>query len=534
MTSVSPNSRRFELIAVLGRGAWGEVYLAEQVSSGGFRRKVAVKMLHSEHDGFEFAQQRMRDEARILGRLSHRNIVSALDLLQMQDRWALIMDYVPGADLEVVLQHLVPRGERVPARAVMDIAAAVCSALSAAWSATDGQGGQLKLVHRDIKPANIRVTPQGEVKVLDFGVASAQLETRESRTGVRMGTENYMAPERFISHDNGPEGDVYAIGVTLVELLTGWEPGRTPVLEERHLEWLQAVRAKLGEHQVGDELIEVLASMLAHDPTARPGARDLIDVFESAARQLPEPGIEAYARETLAALDGLFAEGEPTDGTLEWEPIPTEGTWIDGAPGAPPVGARSSGASVAFETVAGLPRWAFGAAAAAVLASVGVAGALGLVLAGALAKPEATVTVGPESLPAMALEGEAPTWEPLVLFAAAEPLDEADQEEISEPKLVAAVAAPRPIVGKAAPAELTGPVTRVSRALFAVDDVASMSVTCGDVDGHGSNSVRIKQFPAGSCEVVAMLDGRTYETTVSVERPTTVSCSVRDGALVCP
>ncbi|HMV66976.1 MAG TPA: protein kinase, partial [Myxococcota bacterium] len=114
MASAEPSRRRFELRRLIGQGAFGEVYLAEQVSTGGFRRPVALKILNESAARMREAARRMRDEARILGRLQHRHIVEVLDLVQLGDRWAIVMAWVPGADLEQLIDTLGARDEVVP------------------------------------------------------------------------------------------------------------------------------------------------------------------------------------------------------------------------------------------------------------------------------------------------------------------------------------------------------------------------------------------------------------------------------------
>ena len=189
----------------------------------------------------------MRDEARILGRLSHRHIVGVSDLVRLQERWAVVMDYVPGADLERVLEALAAAGEQFPVRAAFDVAVAVLRALHAAWIVDNGTGSPLHLIHRDIKPSNVLLAEDGALKVLDFGVARVDLGTREAETGaVRPGTLRYMAPERLLGEEESPSGDVYATAVSVFELLIGEPLGRTPIIDPKHTAYVEGAvqRAK--------------------------------------------------------------------------------------------------------------------------------------------------------------------------------------------------------------------------------------------------------------------------------------------------
>jgi len=98
----SMQGRRFSLLQTLGEGTFGSVYLAEMTSLGGFRKRVALKLLNSNWNPDSDAGRRLRDEARLLGRLNHRNIVRVDDLIRVSGRWALVMEYIEGADLEAI------------------------------------------------------------------------------------------------------------------------------------------------------------------------------------------------------------------------------------------------------------------------------------------------------------------------------------------------------------------------------------------------------------------------------------------------
>ncbi len=212
---------QFTIQRCLGRGGFGEVYKGLMARQGGVEVDVAIKVLRADLDPSSQGVQRLRDEGRLLGRLTHPTILRVYDLVVIQERAALITEYIPGDDLG----HLGGGGDHgIPPRAVCEVVAQVAAALEAAWSGpsvTDGE--PLHLVHRDIKPDNIRIDPHGVVKVLDFGVAQAQAVRREAHTSVSTitGSTQYLAPERMVQQDVGPESDVFALGCTLYEALSG-------------------------------------------------------------------------------------------------------------------------------------------------------------------------------------------------------------------------------------------------------------------------------------------------------------------------
>ncbi|MDP6934993.1 MAG: serine/threonine-protein kinase, partial [Myxococcota bacterium] len=177
----------------IGAGAFGTVYLAELRSGKGFQRPVAVKVLQDTPPDSAAFMARIRDEARLLGLLQDDAILKVLELTQVEGQDAVIMEYVEGVDLDTLIDaKTVP-----PSRGLVQLGAQVAGALAGAHSACHPTTGQpLNVIHRDVKPANIMLTRNGGVRLLDFGVARAKFDARESSTGqLVLGTLNYMAPE---------------------------------------------------------------------------------------------------------------------------------------------------------------------------------------------------------------------------------------------------------------------------------------------------------------------------------------------------
>jgi len=570
---LSTGGRRFYLQERIGAGAFGEVFLAEQDSGAGFRKKVAIKLLHARHDGFKLAHQRMRDEARILGRLTHRHIVTVLDLVKLDDRWAVIMDFVPGADLEQVLLALEEVDEQFPLVAALEVGSAVCNALDAAYKADDGNGGTLGVVHRDIKPANVRVTDDGETKVLDFGVARVNMESRESQTGMRMGTERYMSPERIIGDPEGPPGDVYATVSTVVELILRRPLGRTPVLDERHTpfveEALAEVRLKLeGPDAVVDAVIEALRKGLATEPSDRPTAAGLSDELAAFSRELKGDTLRDFSRrfvpqvaeirgDTTEKVDGVLSEtitGSAIEGdglTMSeyTEPgAPARETFevdlggvstINNGPGPDETSEYEAGGSgTAIKILVAVT--AAGAAASVIMAiAIGGVGA-GLFLGGSPA-PE-TVTQAPiDEVPTDADAPEAPQVPPPPVAPDPAPTEAEPVPVVpAEPEQPAAVEPTKKAVAKkkavAVPPVEPPPdpnAPKVSRAMVVFQDASSLMVTCGGVSKSGSSSARLKEFPGGVCKVEALYLGTRLSTKVTIDRPMTVECSANGDQLTC-
>ena len=265
-------ARCYEIVHALGRGGFGTVYRARLKGDGGFCKPVALKVLNPKMEEQDEIAQRLRDEARMLGLVRHRAIVTVDGLVKLNGRWAVIMEYVEGVDLQTVVTD-----QRVPTGVALEIVSEVAGALNAAWTRMCPMECPLHLLHRDIKPANIRLTALGEVKVLDFGIARADFNNREAHTqNLTFGSIDYMAPERIDLIDE-PAGDVYSLGCVLFEMLAGTRVGRSFVDPDRHHDNVEKALAGLEIQGDGprDELKGFLRSMLAYKPAHRPSARDV-------------------------------------------------------------------------------------------------------------------------------------------------------------------------------------------------------------------------------------------------------------------
>jgi tRNA A-37 threonylcarbamoyl transferase component Bud32 len=267
---MSGTGRRYRVVEAVGRGGFGTVYRAEMVGDGGFTKQVALKILNHEASQSDEMARRLRDEARVLGLVRHRAVVGVDGLVRLDGRWTVVMEYVEGVDLRAVISI-----GAAPLGAAMELVAEVASALDVAWHQAGPDGRPLRLLHRDIKPSNIQVTAAGEVKVLDFGIARADVEREAETRDLTFGSVGYLSPERLDFID-GPEGDVYGLGVVLSELLSGSVFGRTSGQPERHRARVIRAQADLRSLGPGSELaVELIGNMLAYDPADRPTAREV-------------------------------------------------------------------------------------------------------------------------------------------------------------------------------------------------------------------------------------------------------------------
>jgi serine/threonine protein kinase len=336
-------TRHIRFIEVLGQGGFGAVYLADVHRSDGFVQRLAVKVLSPEMTAQPDLAARQRDEARLLARLNHDSIVRVVDLTEVEGRPAVLMEYVAGVDA-ACLRH----ADVLSARAVMQVVAATAGALEAAWSSPDPMTGRpLRVVHRDIKPANLLVSRHGGVKVLDFGVARAEFD-REGVTGsAQFGTARYMAPEQWLTGEAGHGVDIYALGVTLAELL-GATMTRAPLLEARFDENVEAALATVIEatwpSEIQSQVSSLLRDMLTFHPQQRTDAPDVRDRALALVDAMHGESLERMAPRVVPALmderQGRY-KGRPLPGTVSIAP---DTLAMD--PAQPPAGPTQPGAPV--------------------------------------------------------------------------------------------------------------------------------------------------------------------------------------------
>jgi len=328
------SARRFRFLRCIGKGGFGEVYLAEMSTSSGFVKTVAVKVLREDVQEHEQVASRLRDEARLLGMMSHRSIVQADDLITLAGRPAVVMEYVPGVNFSWIINP--KRCETsIPPGVVLYTVRQVADALDVAYSRPSTvTGSPLKVLHRDIKPANIRLTPDGEVKVLDFGIARADNAEREAHTqNYQLGSLRYMSPELMGGSQASPASDVYALGVVSFEALARRRLGWAGESEEIHS---AQIRSRLEEADLtafpGESwniVVELLQRMLDFDPAKRPTAQEVMETCRALEQQVGGPAAELWIREILPQVK---IPEDPKDADLTGQTLFEEGTDPAGIP----------------------------------------------------------------------------------------------------------------------------------------------------------------------------------------------------------
>jgi serine/threonine protein kinase len=229
--TLQPGTRfgRYELVSRLGYGGMAETWLARLLGEAGFAKTVLIKKVLPEYaDDYAFTSM-LISEARICATLSHDNIAQVFDFGRVENEYFVGMEYVDGQPLNSVVQHAVRAGGSVPVPPAVFIGVQICRGLQYAHTRRDDGGKPLSIVHRDISPENVLVSFEGQVKIVDFGLAKAR-ELRELNTepGVVKGKYLFFSPEQARGQEVDARTDVWATGIVLYEMLCGRLPVEGP------------------------------------------------------------------------------------------------------------------------------------------------------------------------------------------------------------------------------------------------------------------------------------------------------------------
>lgn len=263
----------WQLGETLGSGGMGHVYLAQHVETGA---KAAVKVLSASLAREPGFVERFHREIDALRKLSNPHIVQLIDCGVEGENYFYVMEYVEGETLLALMR----RERRVPWRRAVEIALQVCQALKSAHDTG--------IIHRDLKPSNLLITPEGTVKLTDFGVAQVFASQRLTVTGGIIGTAEYMSPEQAQGKRAGKQSDLYSLGVVLYAMITG----RTPFSGSTAVEVIQKHkfglfdRPSLFAHDLPERIEETICKLLEKEPGKRfPDALVLQRHLEQVLRQ---------------------------------------------------------------------------------------------------------------------------------------------------------------------------------------------------------------------------------------------------------
>jgi len=279
------------IVDSLARGGMGHVFLGKDLR---LHRQVALKSLLSSRHNSSTERTRVLRAARAAAQVNHPGVATIHDILEHAERAFIVMEYVPGESLAAVLR----RG-RLPVDRVIALGRQLAAGLVAAH--------EKGVIHRDLKPANIQITPSGDAKILDFGVARTTTafttatgsSSADDARGPQPGTRGYMSPEQMLSRHADERSDIFSLGIVLFEMATG-ERAFEPAGELDLLDAIQRPvrRADAVDARVPRALADVIARALEIDPAGR---------FQSAAAMAGALTALEQERATNSSSSGMAA-----------------------------------------------------------------------------------------------------------------------------------------------------------------------------------------------------------------------------------
>ncbi|GAC1601431.1 MAG: hypothetical protein NVS4B10_13430 [Myxococcales bacterium] len=343
---------KYLLLERINVGGMAEVFKAKTVGVEGFEKVVAIKrILPAVAEDRDFIGMFV-DEAKITAALSHANLAQTFDLGRIDDTYYIAMEYVPGKDLRAIFERLKRRGERLPPRLAAYLIACVCAGLDYAHRKRDAEGAELHIVHRDVSPQNVIVSFEGEVKLIDFGIAKAANKITRTQAGILKGKFGYMSPEQVRGQPLDRRSDIFAAGVVLWELCTGErlftgpsdfhvlekvqearvtppsqiEPAVPARLERAILRAL--TREPADRYQQAGDLAEDLRLFLADFPVAMAPREELARLMratfpDESARERAETRSAAHAGGPAATTSGGPAVAPSTPTAAAWRGLET-------------------------------------------------------------------------------------------------------------------------------------------------------------------------------------------------------------------
>ena len=209
LTTGSTFARRYQIIEELGKGGMGKVYKANDVD---IKEKVAIKLIKPEISTDKNTIERFQNELKFARKIRHKNVCQMYDLNREKGTYYISMEYVEGENL----RNMIRMSGQLGIGTTISVAKQVCSGLEEAH--------KLGVIHRDLKPSNIMIDREGNVRIMDFGIARSLKEKGITGAGVMIGTPEYMSPEQVEGKETDKRSDIYSLGVILYEMVTGRVP----------------------------------------------------------------------------------------------------------------------------------------------------------------------------------------------------------------------------------------------------------------------------------------------------------------------
>src|SRR5262245_695642 len=315
---------RYRITERVAAGGMAEVFRGVAESMRGFKKNIAIKRILPALTKNKKFVAMFLDEARLSLSLQHANIVQVFDIGHTEDTYFIVMEYVDGCDLKSLLEWRRRISRRVPIANVLYIITEICKGLSYAHELLNPDTGKpLGIVHRDISPPNVLMSKQGEIKVVDFGLAKATSQVEITDPGVVKGKMSYLSPEAARGEEVDHRADICAVGILLYEMLTG----KRLFYGETDYQTVELVRnakippIKPQNPQVEQELEDLVREALAKRKEDR--FQNATDIQDALAQYTYSRGLKVISRDIAELVRQCLedrraqsGEGKPKSATI--------------------------------------------------------------------------------------------------------------------------------------------------------------------------------------------------------------------------
>ena len=291
---------KYDLLERINVGGMAEVFRAKAYGVEGFERLVAVKrILPNIAEDNDFITMFV-DEAKIAVQLNHANIAQIFDLGVVDGSYFIALEHVHGRDLRAIFERCRQHGEPMPVAQACFVVMKLCEGLDYAHNKRDAQGRDMNLVHRDVSPQNILVSFEGEIKIIDFGIAKAAGKVGKTQAGILKGKFGYMSPEQVRGLPIDRRSDIFSTGIVLYELLTSERlfVGESDFSTLEKVRNVEILPPSTYNRRIPDELERIVLKALARDVDDR--YANAIDLHDELQAFVYTAG-EFYSRKDLAA-----------------------------------------------------------------------------------------------------------------------------------------------------------------------------------------------------------------------------------------
>jgi len=305
---MSQSFGRYELIHPLGKGGMSEVHLARLTGAAGFEKLCIIKTILPQMSADPQFVRRFQHEAKVLVQLNHANIAQIYDMGQQDGAFYMAIEYVAGVDVSRLLEKSIANEDPIPVPVSLFIAQRALEALGYAHRKAGPEGKALGIVHRDVSPQNVMVSYEGEVKVIDFGLAKSAVSKKGTLPSMVMGKLGYMSPQQARGETVDHRSDLYSCAVVLWEMLANRQLFVGDTVGELVAQMSNPRIPRLKDFRPGisDELEDLLDRALSANPEERFSraedmARALNEIFVREGYNLGAEEVGSYIKQTCPA-----------------------------------------------------------------------------------------------------------------------------------------------------------------------------------------------------------------------------------------